>query len=168
MEEDGRQVKSNGAYTGGISGRCDNLTRRPRATMGHSPEEEDRIGADSDSASRKTDAAVDLLPPGWKKTRSGRRWACGLLAAPDGAVLVPATPEHGTRWMGQFPCDCGSSNCAREAVAVVLVAVARVVPVPIRRPAVGRVVVPTAAPVHPVRASTPSSLAPSQFDDAAQ
>jgi hypothetical protein len=107
------------------------------------------------------------------KTRPGRRWALGLLAAPDDPVLVPAGPEHGNRWMGQFPCGRYScrvpfpggkrefpSNCAREAEAQVVVPVRRIVPVTVRRPAVPGVVRPTAAPVHPVRASTPSSLAP--------
>ena len=43
--------------------------------------------------------------------------------------------------------------CAQQAETEVIVAVAGVVVVAVRRPAVDGGVVPTAAPIHPVRAS---------------
>ena len=44
------------------------------------------------------------------------------------------------------------SGIQGHAEAVVVVAIRRIIPIPIRRPAVASIVVPSAAPVHPVRA----------------
>lgn len=44
------------------------------------------------------------------------------------------------------------SGIQSHAEAVVVVAIRRIVPIPIRRPAIASIVVPAAAPVHPIRA----------------
>jgi hypothetical protein len=63
-----------------------------------------------------------------------------------------STASKGSSVSVSFSTAPPAKSSAQKAETEVVVAVARRIPVAIRRPAVDGVVVPTAAPIHPVRA----------------